>query len=118
MKKILLLIIIVVVICLPACNFDKGELPKPQTKSLCDSLNVTYTNTIAPIISAHCISCHKAGFAPGDFTMYSVVKAKADAGSLKNRVLILQDMPKGGPPLSVSDQQKIQCWLDAGSPNN
>ena len=115
MKKLFVLSISVGLINLSACKFDKGELPKPQVASMCDS--VTYTKTIAPIITKNCISCHKSGFSSGDFTTYAGVKQKADASSLKTKVITELLMPPTGP-LSVQDRDKIRCWLDNGAKNN
>jgi len=75
---------------------------------------------IKPIINANCTSssCHGAGSSNGDYTTYAGLKAKADNGSLDERVLQKKDMPKSAPALSLDDRKKIKCWLLNGAPNN
>ena len=116
-----------------SCTADKLELETPPLVII-DSGGVTDTTTIdstgtdtckysthiQPIINQNCAfaGCHSTGFGSGDFTAYSGLFAKIDnGGPFENRVLILQDMPPGGP-LSVSDRDLIQCWLDNGAINN
>ena len=104
-----------------ACTKDVGLNPDLVVKpvSICDS--VTYTNDIKPIIDSKCVSCHYAGgTGNGDYqtSPYAGLKQKVDNGSFKNRAIILHDMPQGGPPLSQEEMDLINCWLDAGAPNN
>lgn len=103
-----------------SCTFEKGEILQPRvapTKRLCDSLNITYSGVVSNIIETNCNGCHGAGYSAGDFTNYAGLKLKVDNGSFKNRVFTLKNMPISGP-LSAETLEKIQCWLDAGAPNN
>ena len=114
-----------------ACTYDQYEVPQPapagpapadttnSAMTRCDSLNVTYTLTVKPIMDASCTTsgCHSAGSGNGDYTTYAGLKAKVDNGSFKQRVLEDKNMPPGGP-LSAETLEKLQCWLDAGAPNN
>lgn len=102
-----------------SCAKDKGQ---PTSVSECSSLNVTYSSDIAGIITTNCFSngttnCHVSGSSFGDFTSYEGLKQKADKGTLKTRVIDLKIMPPSNP-LSTENITKIQCWLDAGAPNN
>lgn len=83
-----------------------------------DCSTVTYSGIISQIISGNCISagCHGASSTNGDFTGYPGLKASADNGSLRDRVVSKKDMPPGG--LSSATIKKIECWLDNGAPNN
>jgi hypothetical protein len=107
-----------------ACTKDIGPNPElaviqDSSSVVCDS--VTFTNDIKPIFDGKCISCHVTGTpsgAPWDFTTYQGIKDRADDGTIRNRVLILHDMPQGGPPLPQTEMDLIKCWLDAGAPNN
>jgi len=106
-----------------SCTYDKSDEPQPE---VCDSLNVSYSTDIMPIIMLNCaisFACHvKGGSAPGDFMIYADLKAKADNGTLKNRVVVLKDMPpiysNGPTSLADSSIQKIDCWIKDGAPQN
>lgn len=102
-----------------SCTFEKGEISKSRVLpvNLCDSLNVTYSSIVFPIIQTNCNGCHSSGYSAGDFTTYSGLKIRIDNGSFKNRVFTLKNMPTAGP-LSPEILEKIQCWLDAGAPDN
>ena len=126
LKDILLLALLLgfVVFMTQRCTYDK--LPEP---AFCDTLIVTYSANIKKIMETSCTfggaptGCHvSGGIAPGDFTIYSVLKAIADDTKLKNRVVNLKDMPPpyslGPKTLADSNIQKINCWIDAGAPNN
>jgi hypothetical protein len=104
-----------------ACTKDIGPNPELVVKdtNMCDS--VTFTNDIKPIFDGKCVSCHVTGTgsgAPWDFTTYAGIKPRVDDGTIRSRVLILHDMPQGGPVLPQSELDLITCWLDAGAPNN
>ena len=106
------------------CTYDK--LPEPA----CEPIDtVSYSADIKKIMETSCTSggaptgCHvSGGIAPGDFTKYSVLKAIADDSKLKNRVVNLKDMPPpyslGPTSLADSNIQEINCWIQAGAPNN
>ena len=85
--------------------------------------SATYAKNIQSIMQVHCTitGCHVAGNSapPTDLTTYAGVKADAINGLLKARVIDGNPsfMPNpGGIPDSLKN--KIQCWLDAGAPNN
>jgi len=80
---------------------------------------VTFSQDIRPIINSRCATygCHVAGFPQGDFTFYSVIKAKVDNGSFRLRVIETNSMPPLNP-LSENDRGKIHCWLEGGALNN
>lgn len=97
------------------CTKEKGDL-KPAEINCAD---ITFKDDINPIIAAKCATaaCHENGFIYGDFKDYSGVKDRVDNGSIKLRVLDLKLMPPSGP-LPPDELKMIQCWLDAGAPNN
>lgn len=122
MKLFSVFIIVVTLIIVTACAKDVGLNPDLVIKSvnICDS--VTFDKNIKPIIINKCVSCHNSTGGPGngDFQTdtYTGIKQKVDNGAFKNRVVILHDMPQGGPPLPQNEIDLINCWLDAGAPNN
>ena len=85
----------------------------------CGKVNAKFAANVKPIIDAKCATsgCHNANSSNGDFTNYAGVKAKADDGSIKKRVLAQKNMPPSNP-LSFDELKKIKCWLASGAQNN
>ena len=80
--------------------------------------NPTYTKDIAPIISENCTSCHSSGQQSPNLTTYTIVKAKADTGSL---ICSIEDPISCGvtimPPTGKMAQAKIdliKLWKAQG----
>lgn len=85
----------------------------------CTVTNAKYSTDILPIVTASCVKsgCHDAGSSKGDYTTYDGLKAKVDNGTLQERVVEKQNMPKGGD-LLPEQRARIKCWIVAGGPNN
>lgn len=115
------LLIIFLLIFFQACTFDKTEPEIPFVPTLCDSLDVTFSQKINPIIQNNCSNagCHdsNANGTWGDFTSYVGIKEKIDNGSFRNRVLVQKNMPPSGG-LTAAELQEIECWLNDAAPNN
>lgn len=111
-KRILPAIVALIVV---SCVNKIGLPPKEVvvTPDACDSIK--YSVDIQPILTSRCAGCHTS--AP-DFTNYAGAKEKVDDGTFKNRVITLKDMPLGGPALSQTELDRIQCWINNGAPNN
>ncbi|MCE3280829.1 MAG: hypothetical protein K0S44_3020 [Bacteroidetes bacterium] len=115
MTKVLFFIPVIVFIA--SCTSEKGAVPIRDVN--CDS-TISYSADIAPLMNNYCNSCHvSGGTGTGDFTTYAGVKEKADNGSLRNRVVVLKDMPQPGSPQLTEDERiMIDCWIKQGSPDN
>jgi len=103
---------------------NQGALNNGCVASVCDTTQVTYSGTIAPIFQTYCTGCH-SGSAPSgggvDLTVYANVVAQANSGKLWGDVSHLNGynaMPLGGASLSSCDLSKINAWIKAGTPNN
>lgn len=89
----------------------------------CDTLNVTYTGTVKPLVELKCKGCH-SGSAPSggwDFTTYTDLNTVALNGKLAgaiNHSPGFSPMPKNGQKLSDCDINKIEMWIADGAPNN
>lgn len=89
----------------------------------CDTTNVTWTNTIRPLINLKCLGCHQ-GTSPGggyDFSTHAGVAAVAANGKLMGTVQHLPGfsaMPKNQSKLPDCDIAKLRIWVNAGAPNN
>ena len=78
---------------------------------------VTYSQTIKPLFETHCVSCHATGSGDGALSNHAEVKVYVDNGKLKDEVLTSQGMPVGSS-FTSEELGQIQCWIDAGGPNN
>jgi len=101
-----------------SCTYDKEELLNPPKLNACDTLDATFTK-VKSIITTKCSSsrCHGAAAAKGGTILetYDQIKAKADR--IKQRAITEKTMPPSAP-LSTNDIAVLQCWFDAGMPNN
>ena len=89
---------------------------------MCDTTNVTYSGTIAPMMNTFCKGCHNASNQGGGIRLdaYSYVSSLALSDSLYNSVSAngVPLMPKGGPALPNCKLDEIRIWVNAGAPNN
>lgn len=89
----------------------------------CDTSNVTYSGTIAPLLDNFCTGCHgtvspSAGI---NLTSYADVASAAANGSLYGSVAQLPGflaMPYGGSLLPSCQIDEIRIWVENGYPNN
>ncbi len=100
-----------------ACNKDK--LPPPQPSD-CAPIPV-YEGQIKEIIDFNCsfAGCHDGSSdAPGDFTTYGGMLSRLNNGDIRERSIVIQDMPE--LPFSMSQEHfdSLKCWIDNGFPKN
>lgn len=118
-----------------ACTSD--ELPPRTASAECDTLMATYDANVKAIIDETCAysACHSSSSAtgaPGNFNSYNGVEVYLENGTFRERVFN-QDAgsPLVMPPnnfslypqiekdnLTEEERQIIECWLDAGFPEN
>lgn len=122
-RKLLgLLYVGLIVSTFSSCYYDNAEDLYPQPIE-CDTLNVTYSESIAPIMSISCDACH------GDISPnanvktnnYNDLKVIADDGRLwgvVNHEPGYSPMPKDRPKLNDCDLKKIRVWIDNGALND
>jgi len=89
----------------------------------CDTVNVSYAQTIAPVIEAHCKGCH-SGSAPSggiDLASWQGVKTVALNGKLYGAISWASGapkMPQGGNKLPDCTIAQFKSWIGAGAPQN
>ena len=100
---------------LSACSKDDEKLTP-----VCDGSNLTYNTGISAIINANCTAsnCHNFGSSNGSFTSYSGMLGVIGNGAFNNRVLSVQDMPRGSATLTQGQLNQLKCWVDNGFPEN
>jgi hypothetical protein len=96
------------------------ELYPPES---CDTTQVTYSGTIAPIIELNCYSCHQGDHSISGIPLdgYDNLKAMVDAERLIGALRHLEGfspMPQNAPALPECELLKIEKWVDDGAPEN
>ena len=121
-KTLKLIAVAAMIIALHSCYYDNVEDLYPSS-STCDTTNVTYTNSVKPVIDANCLSCHNDALANGNvsFSSYDKIAAVATSGKLLG--VIRHDsnyppMPLGADKLPDCTIKKIEVWVNAGAQNN
>lgn len=121
MKRYFLPVVILFVIFIASCYYDNEEALYPSLNAACDTTNVTYSGTIAPILSNICTSCHGGSVPSGaiSLTSYANVQTVAASGLLMkalkgNGVSIMP--PSGSFPACRISQ--FQIWIINGMLNN
>jgi len=89
----------------------------------CDTLNVTYSGTIAPLVAQRCGGCHGGGTPQGglDLGSWSTLNGVANDGRLAAAIQHLPgavSMPPSGAMLPDCRIQQFLIWIDSGAPNN
>ena len=113
-----------------SCTYNKEKVlypPKPD----CDTIAVSFKNTIKPMIDAHCTNsgCHVAGTPiVGNFTLETYKDISREALDINNgqsvlygavaQLALFSPMPKGGTKLIDCDIKKLKAWINQGAKNN
>jgi hypothetical protein len=101
----------------PSCYYDKEETLYPFKK--CDTTNVTYTQTIVPILSANCYVCHYTGSQQTSIWLdtYEGVNAMVLSGQLIPAIEQTGPfpMPKSGSKLDACSINQIIKWVNDGA---
>ena len=121
-KKTALLIGLMVLIGLNSCYYDSVEdlYPQPPT---CDTMGVTYSGSIEPIINTNCFACHSGSAPSANISLenYNDVVVAAQNGSLLGTIRHdngWSPMPKNGNKLDDCSIKKLEVWINSGTPNN
>jgi len=110
------LIALLAVFIIVSCSKDK--VPLNTIDPNCTD-SVSFTNQILPIIEQNCTNCHNVGNSTGYIlTNYTNISSNASAIISSMKGSGFQLMPQGGPALSDSLIQKVQCWISQGKLNN
>ncbi len=109
---------------LQGCYYDNEEdLYGLLVTPICDTVNVTYTNTVIPILARECYGCHGQSAPGGGYVLdtYDGLKAAVDDGHFLGSILHdpeFSNMPKGGNQLPTCELDQIETWINLGAPNN
>ncbi len=114
------------IIALAGCYYDNEEdlfVPVAVGGNTCDSVAVTYTTSIAPIMTNYCTRCHRTGRTDGGVNIagYAQLSVYVNSGQLLGAIRHdrgFSPMPSSGTRIPACDLQKITTWIAAGAPNN
>lgn len=107
----------IISVSLISCKYDNEEELYGSTN--CPPEGISYINTIEPLISTNCAipGCHIAGNQMPTLENYSQISDNAD--KIKTRTSNGTMPPAtSGISLSIDEIEMIECWVDAGAPNN
>ncbi|MCC6373171.1 MAG: hypothetical protein IT236_19360 [Bacteroidia bacterium] len=92
-----------------------------ECSNVCDTIGVTYSGRIQPLLDSWCVGCHNANNSGGGYNLSNYQGAKSAVprliGCLKG-LNGFSPMPQNSSPLNSCDIIAVQKWIDAGSPNN
>ncbi len=103
----------------PACSSDSEDEIAPE----CDLKNVTYSETIAPIMAANCNSCHSgaspsAGIITNNYEGLRIIALSGQLVGSVNHEEGFYPMPPGQPQLAECPREQIAAWVNDGAPEN
>ena len=89
----------------------------------CNTDNVSFSQTITPIINNNCVSCHTEVDGSGGISLanYADIVSCANSGKLLGSIKQesgYKAMPQGGSPLSDCSISQVEAWIQQGTPNN
>lgn len=90
----------------------------------CDTVNVSFSGKIQPLINTWCVGCHNTSNAGGGFDLStyqgvknSITPTNRLSGSIEH-LSGYSSMPKGATMLDPCDIKAIQNWISSSYPNN
>lgn len=122
--------LLALILCYSCTSNSIEELEREVFPNPCDTITASFANDVQPILTLNCANnsfnqsgvCHGAGSPIADYTSYSGVKDKVDAGVFRQRAILERSMPPSytlGPEGLDSCQYAIlKNWVDAGALDN
>lgn len=102
---------------------QQGAQNNSCESAACDTLNVTYSGIIRPLVQLRCQGCHSGATPQGglDFSVWGPLNLVATDGRLAGSIQhqpTFTAMPPSGPQLSDCRIAQFLKWIDQGAPNN
>lgn len=104
-----------------SCYYDNEEALYPTLTTTCDTVNVTFSGTITPMLSNNCYSCHSNANASFGAGIHLQAFADVSANSAKIVAAIKRTGPFPMPPggkLDACSVSQFDIWVKNGMPNN
>jgi len=89
----------------------------------CDTVNVTFSTSVSPILKTNCVGCHSAASPSAgiDLSTYAAVKIHATNGRLIGSITHVagyKPMPSSTSKLGACEINQIKAWVTKGMLNN
>lgn len=113
----------VVAICI-SCYYDNEEALYPALNTSCDTTNVTFTGSIAPILANNCLTCHSnavANILGNAIRLENYADVKVNAALIDQAIKHIgpiSPMPKNGGKIRDCLITQFDIWLAMGTQNN
>ena len=123
LKRTIFFCLIALGILLQSCYYDNEVyLYGTGGGSACDTTNVTYLGTIAPLMASNCNACHSAttgnGVNTSDYTNLKLIVTNGKLVKSVNWTAGAIQMPLGGQKMPSCSLAKINKWVNGGALNN
>ena len=121
-KKAFIILCVLIGFSLSSCYYDKKDVLYPEGAN-CTTENVSFSQTVWPILNNNCVSCHSGPNASGGITMGNynelivAVNGGRFIGSIKHEAGF-SSMPKNAPKLNDCNINQIDAWIAQGMLNN
>jgi hypothetical protein len=105
-----------------AAWINQGARYTTDCNCYCDETQFTYAAIIEPMLTTHCVGCHKPGNLSSDVDLstYNTVLVEVSNGKLLGSITHttgFKPMPQGGK-LSDCEIAQVTQWIEAGAFNN
>jgi cytochrome c553 len=122
LKSFLVLLLLSSAMALQSCYKDNEEDLYPEPDE-CNTDNVSFSQTIMPVITNNCVSCHSGSAPSGGVGLsdYAEVVASIDGGRFLGAIRHesgFSAMPQGAAKLSDCTISQIEAWVEQGKKNN
>jgi len=107
-------------LAISGCYYDSEEDLYPESSS-CDTNNVTYSASVAPVLSANCNSCHGGSAPNGNVKTDNYASVVSNITRIRgaiNHESGFMAMPQDVSKLPACDLTKIDIWIRQGMPDN
>jgi len=98
------------------CTDSSSNIP-------CDTLNISYSQELVPVINTHCVACHRGTSPSGGINLssHAGLAQVANSGKLYGALAHLpgySPMPQGTSALPACTVEKFKAWVNQGALNN
>lgn len=106
-----------------SCIWENEESLFPESE-FCDTLDVSYSHEVVPILVNNCYACHSNANAPS-FASGFALEDHADVSAASPLILGaikhsdgFMPMPKDADQLDSCSIALMEAWINSGSPDN
>jgi len=109
---------------LASCYYDSEEALYPDLNTNCDTILVTFSSDIVPMLANNCLSCHSnaaAAISGNNIRLEDYADVKTNATTVQDAIKHIgpnSPMPKNGGKLSSCLISQFDIWVRDGMVNN